>query len=183
LGNPGKKYEATRHNIAWQILDFLQVSKDLSWENKFKGQYASCIANGIKTHFLKPMTFMNLSGESVAAFINFYKINPEDILVVHDEIDLPFGTIAFKSGGGLAGHNGLKSISEKIGGQEFCRLRVGTGRPTRGSVTNWVLTEFQESEKQDLELVLENSAKALETYIQHGFEKAAKEFSKKNFLE
>lgn len=183
LGNPGKQYEATKHNVAWLILDYLGISQELSWVNKFKGSYSSNLSDGIKTHFLKPATFMNLSGESVVAMINFFKIDLGDLLVVHDDIDLPFGTIGFKRGGGLSGHNGLKSIAEKTGSKDFCRLRVGIGRPARGSVSNWVLTEFEDNEKQDLDLVLGNTARALETYLQHGFEKAANEFSKKNFLE
>ena len=115
LGNYGTKYESTRHNIGWDIFEYLSFKDRLIWKEKFKGVFASHSVNGVKYHFLKPQTYMNLSGESVAPLCSFFKVKIEDILVLHDELDLPFGTVAFKKGGGLAGHNGLKSTTRRAG--------------------------------------------------------------------
>ncbi len=110
LGNPGVKYHHSRHNIGWDVFEELSFSNQLKWNEKFKGLYTVYNNGAEKIYFLKPQTFMNLSGESVQPLMAFFKIPIENILVIHDELDLPFGTIAFKKGGGLAGHNGLTSI-------------------------------------------------------------------------
>jgi len=182
LGNPGAKYHHTRHNIGWDTFEELTFSGELKWNEKFKGQF-SIYSNGLdKVYFLKPQTFMNLSGESVQPLMSFYKITIDNILVVHDELDLPFGTIAFKKGGGLAGHNGLKSITEKLGSQEFKRLRIGIGRPIHGDVSNWVLSGYTGEDKDFFSQYLKAAAKALEEYIKLGFDKAATTYSKKKII-
>jgi PTH1 family peptidyl-tRNA hydrolase len=178
LGNPGLEYDGTRHNVAWDVLDKLSFFSDLNWRDKFKGLYADKSISGEKFHFLKPMTFMNLSGQSVLALTSFFKVVPENILVIHDELDLPLGTIAYKKGGGLAGHNGLKSISESIGTKDFCRLRVGIGRPPRGSVSSWVLSRFSSDELITLNRVLEEVSSSLDLYFRDGFSKAASKYSR-----
>ncbi|MBL7664113.1 MAG: aminoacyl-tRNA hydrolase [Bacteriovoracaceae bacterium] len=183
LGNPGAQYELTRHNVAWLVMDSMKELDNANWKNKFKGEYTEIELKGNKCVFLKPQTFMNLSGESVQPLCAFYKITPSEILVVHDEVDLPFGQVGFKKGGGLAGHNGLKSIAQQLGTQDFLRLRVGVGRPVHGEVKNWVLTIFPKSEDHLLGKVLQGSADAIAHAIEFGFEKAASKFSKKNFLE
>jgi PTH1 family peptidyl-tRNA hydrolase len=142
LGNPGTKYQHTRHNIGWDVFEELSFAHDLKWVDKFKGLYSVYNNEADKIYFLKPQTFMNLSGESVQPLMNFFKIPLENTLVVHDELDLPFGTIAFKKGGGLAGHNGLKSIAASLGTQDFRRVRMGIGRPVHGDVSNWVLSGY-----------------------------------------
>lgn len=180
VGNPGHEYELTRHNIAWLAMDNLKFNEDLLWKDKFKGIWASMDLKGDKKYFLKPQTYMNLSGESVQPMAHFFKIEPKEILVVQDEIDLPYGEITFKSGGGLAGHNGLKSIAQKLGTQDFLRLRLGVGRPQRGSVSDWVLKSFKSDELDDLGLFLTESAKAIEYALEFGYHKAASKFSKKN---
>ncbi|MFA6237164.1 MAG: aminoacyl-tRNA hydrolase [Bacteriovorax sp.] len=182
LGNPGSKYHNSRHNIGWDLFEGLSFFKDLKWNDKFKGQYAVHNCDSGKIYFLKPQTYMNLSGESVQPLINFFKIDVENILVVHDELDLPFGTIAFKKGGGLAGHNGLKSITEKLGTQDFKRLRVGIGRPVHGDVSNWVLSGYEGEDKLFFRAYLEGAATALEQYINMGFDKAATNYSKKKIV-
>lgn len=181
LGNPGAEYELTRHNIGWLVLDSCELLDGKFWKDKFKGIYTDASVNGEKVYFLKPQTFMNLSGESVWPLCQFFKITPQEILVLHDELDLPFGQIQFKKGGGLAGHNGLKSMAKSLGNQEFYRMRIGIGRPQHGSVSNWVLGRFPDSQDIELGLVLKNSAQALDAFLKQGM-KAANKFNKKDFL-
>lgn len=184
LGNPGSKYHHTRHNIGWDVFEELSFANDLKWQDKFKGQYSVHSTNNDseKIYLLKPQTYMNLSGESVLPLMNFFKISIENILVVHDELDLPFGTIAFKKGGGLAGHNGLKSIAGVLGSQEFRRVRLGIGRPIHGDVSNWVLSGYTGEDKDFLRPYLKGSALALEEYIKNGFDKSATIYSKKKIV-
>lgn len=180
LGNPGSQYASTRHNAGWMVLDRASREYSLNWKNKFKGEYSDYSINGDKVYFLKPHTYMNLSGESVVDAITFFKIKIQDVLVVHDELDLPFGTIAFKKGGGHAGHNGLRSIGELSGSLEFQRLRVGIGRPERGAVSNWVLSPFSTDEKIQLDSFIDLAFDSLNCYVKNGFEKASSQYSKKS---
>jgi PTH1 family peptidyl-tRNA hydrolase len=182
LGNPGIKYQHSRHNIGWDVFEELSFSNELKWTDKFKGQYAVHNCEEGKIYLLKPQTFMNLSGESVIPLMQFFKIQPENILVIHDELDLPFGTIAFKNGGGLAGHNGLKSITLHLGNQDFKRVRMGIGRPVHGDVSNWVLSGYTGEDKDFFRPFLQGTAKALEEYIKLGFDKAATTYSKKKIV-
>ena len=182
LGNPGSEYRNTRHNIAWETFEKFSFFGELRWLQKNKGLCAIKEIEGEKVIFLMPQTFMNLSGESVAPFVNFYKIPLEDILVVHDELDLDFGTVAFKDGGGLAGHNGLKSIAQCLGNQAFKRFRLGIGRPVHGSVSNWVLSGYHGEDKEFIGNYLEESAKGIETFIEKGFQSAARSYSKKKLI-
>jgi PTH1 family peptidyl-tRNA hydrolase len=182
VGNPGLEYERTRHNIAWMLMEQFSFSADLFWKEKFKGLYSSKSINNNKAHFLKPLTFMNLSGESTAPASKFFKIDTQSILVIHDELDLPYGTIAFKKGGGLAGHNGLKSIAAQLGNQNFLRLRMGIGRPERGSVSSYVLSAFSKDEDMYLDDVLKAGANAVELYIKEGFDKASRTYNKKSII-
>jgi PTH1 family peptidyl-tRNA hydrolase len=182
LGNYGSKYHHTRHNIGWDSLEALSFKSDLHWNEKFKGHYAIYQASGEKVYFLKPQTYMNLSGESVLPLMQFFKISVDNILVVHDELDLPYGTIAFKKGGGLAGHNGLKSIAGVLGTQDFKRVRLGIGRPVHGDVSNWVLSGYTGEEKDFFPHYLKGCAEALEDYIKNGFDKAATTYSKKKIV-
>lgn len=182
LGNPGNEYSQTRHNIGFMVLDFLEKKYSLNWKEKFKGVYAQISLGDEKIYFLKPLTFMNLSGESVAALCSFFKIGISDILVVYDDIELPFGTLVFKKGGGLAGHNGLKSMVAQMGSQDFLRLRMGVGRPVHGDVADYVLSKFSSEEKMALPNILEGASKAVITFLESGFEKAASEYSRKDYL-
>jgi peptidyl-tRNA hydrolase, PTH1 family len=183
LGNPGQEYEFTRHNIGWLVLDEIKYAKDGFWKKKFKGDYTDLSVKGEKKYLLKPLTFMNLSGESVIELSNFFKVHPSEILVIHDELDLAFGQVAFKKGGGLAGHNGLKSIAKCLGTQDFYRMRVGIGRPEKGDVSSWVLSSFYNVSDTEVEIVINASAEALEVALEQGFQKASQKYSKKNFLE
>jgi PTH1 family peptidyl-tRNA hydrolase len=185
LGNYGKKYEHTRHNIGWDVFEELSFASDLRWQEKFKGHYAvyqNTQMSNDKIYFLKPQTYMNLSGESVQPLMAFFKINLDNILVLHDELDLPFGTIAFKKGGGLAGHNGLKSITASLGSQDFKRVRIGIGRPVHGDVSNWVLSGYTGEDLDFFRPYLKGTADAIEEYIKVGFDKAATTYSKKKIV-
>lgn len=180
LGNPGQEYESTRHNIGQMVFDHLSYTVDLAWQKKFRGLYSCKSINQEMVHFLKPLTYMNLSGESVLPASQFFKILPAEILVIHDELDLPFGQVAFKKGGGLAGHNGLKSIAKCLNNQEFLRMRLGISRPEREPVHSWVLSNFSAQEKITLGNFLKSVATALEVSLSDNFEKAAALYSKKN---
>lgn len=147
LGNQGREYSDNRHNAAWIFLDSLNLTGGLNWKKGFKGQWA----NHNSMFLLKPETYMNRSGESVVEIMNFYKIGMDEILVIHDELELPFGFLSIKDGGGLGGHNGLRSIKEKLGSADFFRLRIGIGRPPHDNVSAWVLSDFSDEERQLLE--------------------------------
>ena len=164
LGNPGKQYEKTRHNVAWMIEPHL--SFDIMWQKKFKGMFASLIRKGQTLYLLKPLTYMNESGQSVAAAAAFFKIAVPEILVVHDEVELQFGLADIKYGGGLAGHNGLKSICSSIGSQDFVRFRIGIGRPSRGNVSNHVLSVFSPEEIDIVHTMMKNAALAVYRFTQ-----------------
>lgn len=179
LGNPGNEYANTRHNVAWMVLEHLKFSSSLVWREKFKGLFAT----ENDAIFLKPQTYMNLSGESVVPAAQFYKVDPKEILVVHDELDLPYGTVAFKRGGGSAGHNGLKSISALLGTPDYARLRVGIGKPNVGSVSNWVLSPFSSDEQIQLTDYLDATAAAVELYLTQGYDKAASRYSRKALIQ
>ena len=183
LGNPGMEYELTRHNIAWTLIDTHPDLQSNMWKTKFKGEYTDFNGPSGKIYILNPLTYMNLSGESVQPLCQFFKINIEEILVIQDELDLAFGQIHFKKGGGLAGHNGLKSISSTMGSQEFYRMRIGIGRPERGSVSSWVLSKFPVSQNIELEIVMRQANEALNFLLKEGFKKASNTYNKKNFLD
>lgn len=182
LGNPGPEYELNRHNIGWLTIDNFQDLHTASWKNKFKGIYVDPTVNGEKVYFLKPQTYYNVAGESVQALMHFFKITPDELLVVHDDLDLEFGQLQVRKGGGLAGNNGLKSITQSLGTQEFGRLRVGIGRPKHGSVSSWVLSNFPIEQNTELEIVLTKAAEALDCCLKHGLQKASNQFNRKNFL-
>lgn len=142
LGNPGDKYAATRHNAGAWLVEILarQAGTELRPEKKFLGLYAKVLLEGQELHLLEPTTFMNRSGAAVAALCQFYKIAPDELLVAHDELDLPPGTARYKQGGGHGGHNGLRDIVSALGDKGFNRLRIGIGHPGDSrQVTNYVL--------------------------------------------
>ena len=178
LGNPGTKYEMTRHNIGFLIADKVaqKLNTDIS-KDKFKGKFNKVAYNNEDIILLKPMTFMNLSGESVLPASKFFKVDTKDILVIHDELDIEFGKIKFKKGGGFAGHNGLKSIGSSLSRQEFNRLRVGIGRPAgRISVADYVLQKFSGEEEAELDDLIEKSAEAVIFYLENGILETMNQF-------
>jgi len=149
LGNPGKQYDQTRHNIGFEVIDALsdQFSIPLN-QSKFKGMYGVGLHNGEKVLLLKPLTYMNLSGESIRAVMDYYQIELEDLLVIYDDLDLPVGKIRLRQKGSPGGHNGIKSTVAHLGTQEFNRIRIGIDRPTPGmSVPDYVLGRFRPEER------------------------------------
>ena len=165
LGNPGKEYELTRHNYARRLLDALPDSSSIPWKEKFHGKVGDWGIGTAKSRFLVPGTFMNVSGKAVAAAAGFHKVAPANLLIVHDDLELPFGQYAWRLGGGLAGHNGLKSVRDSIGTADFRRLRLGIGRPARGSVQSWVLGRFSVEEESVLPMILSAAAGELEDIL------------------
>jgi len=166
LGNPGKEYEQTRHNAGFQVLDRWARSRTMIWQQKFKGEWAALDAGGRKVYLLRPLTFMNLVGESARALGDFFKIAPETWLAVHDDIDLPFGEVRFQTGGGLGGHNGLRSLKQHLATDRFHRLRLGVGRPAQGDVASFVLGRFKADEEIELDRGLDKAVVVLEQALE-----------------
>jgi len=183
LGNPGSKYRDTRHNIGFMSADCFLDANGLPWKEKFNGEYSTFTYKGEKGYLLKPMTYMNLSGDSVQKAAQFFKVECENILVVHDELDLPFGCVELKKGGGLAGHNGLKSIAERMATRDFLRLRLGIGRPVHGDVSNFVLSNFSNEEQINLNEYINGTKSVLEQVVENGFGKVASKYKKKLLIE
>ena len=178
LGNPGRKYERTRHNLGWLVLDELARRHGGSWRSKFSGSFAEVRLGDLRLGLLKPETYMNESGRAVGEAARFYKVEPEGLLVVHDDVDLEPGRLQARAGGGLAGHNGLRSLAQHLGSQEFERLRIGVGRPGRGdprSISDWVLSGF--APEDDLESLIAKAADAVETIAAEGLEPAQAHFN------
>lgn len=161
LGNPGAKYEATRHNAGFWFVDFLarNAGSKLRLEAKFHGEVGKVSFADRDVWLLKPNTFMNRSGQAVRAVAHFYQIEIPDILVAHDELDIPAGALKVKQGGGHAGHNGLRDIIDQLGGNEFMRLRIGISRPsTSGDVTNYVLDAPSKAERDAIDTAIKAAA-------------------------
>jgi len=156
LGNPGKQYDLTRHNVGFMAVDILSDRHNALWSfnSKFDAEIASCVIDHQKIILCKPSTFMNLSGKSVLAMMSFYKIAPGSMIVIHDDIDIDLGKVKYKIGGSNAGHRGLRSIDQSVG-KEYHRVRIGVGRPEddRMDVADFVLSRFKVSEQQ---IVLDN---------------------------
>jgi PTH1 family peptidyl-tRNA hydrolase len=205
LGNPGPEYQRNRHNAGRLLAAKLPFCSSLNWQKKYKGLYAALEARALegqgldsesaalpaKFHFLMPETFMNLSGESVSAAASFFKIKPEEILVVHDELELAQGILSLKFGGGLGGHNGLRSMKACFGTADFWRLRIGIGRPdgrapgeggppgSGKGVFDWVLSNFSAAEEEALAPVLETGAEVLVKALALGPEALLPEWKKR----
>jgi PTH1 family peptidyl-tRNA hydrolase len=178
LGNPGREYARHRHNVGWMVVDELARRHDASWKGKFSGRLAELRLDGHRVALLKPETFMNESGRSVAEAVRFYKLEPDAVLVVHDEGDLDLGRLQARKGGGLAGHNGLRSIAQQLKTPEFMRLRVGVGRPGRGDrrpLADYVLSDFEPAE--DAETLVTRAADAVETLDAEGLDGAQARFN------
>jgi PTH1 family peptidyl-tRNA hydrolase len=180
LGNPGDRYRATRHNVGFRVLEQLAERWGRpAFRSKFAGELATVESRGKhgpeKHYLLKPQTYMNVSGDSVQPAMAFFRLSPADLLVVHDELDLPFGRLLLKSGGGSGGHNGLKSITARLGTDAYKRLRVGIGRPPadfRGDVADFVLQAFPPPEDAALIELLDRASDAVEMLLDEGMEAA-----------
>jgi PTH1 family peptidyl-tRNA hydrolase len=178
LGNPGAEYEQTRHNAGFWLVDQLAHGA-LKRETRFAALAAKIRISGSEVWLLEPQTFMNRSGQSVGALARFYKINPDEILVAHDELDLPPGAAKLKKGGSSGGHNGLKDISAALGTQDYWRLRIGIGHPRemnlQQAVVDFVLHRPRKEEQNLIDIAIENSLKIMPFLIEGQFEKAMME--------
>lgn len=160
LGNIGEKYQLTRHNIGFLVID--EITKNLNTSNINKSNFKSDLFKSGYNLFSKPKTYMNNSGEAVQAIKEYYKIDMGNIIVIHDDLDLPFGTVKFKIGGGHGGHNGLRSIDSHIG-KDYIRVRIGIGKPQdRADVVNYVLSNFSKEELNKLEDIISHTIKAID---------------------
>lgn len=184
LGNPGPKYQWTRHNAGFLFLDRLAYLENIAITRKnFSSLAGECNHAGNRLILLKPQTFMNLSGQAVMQALQFYKLPISQLIVVHDELDLPFGTVRLKQGGGHGGHNGLRSIMEQLGKGDFIRLRVGIGRPPHGDTVNYVLGNIPPDQMEILPRVLDGGMEMVEMALAEGLPKAMSLFNNRNFLE
>lgn len=177
LGNPGREYEQHRHNVGFMVVDALARALKASFtQHKFDAELATATLAGDKVLLLKPQTFMNLSGTALGGAARFYKVPAADVLVVHDELDLPFGKLALKQGGGSGGHNGLNSIRESWGEDSYGRLRFGIGKPdgpnAKERVVGHVLGDFNGEERQALPALLDRAVAAAQAWGAQGMAKA-----------
>lgn len=185
LGNPGREYEATRHNLGFRVIDALarRAHIDLS-STKFSAESGQGMLEGHKVLLLKPQTYMNLSGQSVGPAAHFYKIAPENLVVIHDDLDLALGRLQLRQGGGTGGHNGLKSIVQCLGSSDFVRLRVGIGKPqgpdAGQKVVGHVLSKFDAGEAGQIDEAVASAARAVETCLCQGLAKAMNAFNRRS---
>ena len=180
LGNPGREHADTRHNVGFMVGDELVRRRGASYRAKFSGDLAELRLDGLRLAVLKPQTYMNESGRSVGAAVRFFKVPPEALLVVHDEVDLEPGRLQVRSGGGLAGHNGLRSVAQHVKTSDFLRVRVGVGRPERGDprpVADFVLSPF--APELDVEGLVGRAADAVEAVAGEGIEAAQQRFNER----
>lgn len=180
LGNPDDKYKFTRHNAGFMALDYLkyQWDFDFKFESKFNAELAKINHNGQSLIMLKPFTYMNLSGQSVIAVMNFYKISKEDVLIIYDDIAMPLGKIRFRAKGSDGGHNGIKSVIKVFGGDNsFDRLKIGIGPQPNLPSEVFVLQNFTDSQLLELKTVFKNVQSAVETYLESGLQAAQTTFN------
>ncbi|RXK11598.1 aminoacyl-tRNA hydrolase [Halarcobacter mediterraneus] len=177
LGNIGEKYQLTRHNVGFLVID--EITKNLQTTNINKSNFKAEVSKTSNNLFVKPNTYMNNSGQAVVAIKDYYKIDIENIIVIHDDLDLPFGTVKFKIGGGHGGHNGLKSIDSCIG-KEYIRVRIGIGKPQdKNEVVNYVLSNFSKEELNKLEGIISHTIKAIEALQSESIDEVKTKFTLK----
>lgn len=179
LGNPGKKYERTRHNVGFEVIDKCQERLKIELnQSKFKGAFGFTRVGSEKVFLLKPLTYMNLSGEAIAPLMNYFKIDKEDLLVVYDDLDLPPGKIRLRQKGSHGGHNGIRSIIQQLGTDQFNRIRIGIGRPDPGiAVPDYVLGSFAPNDRQNIDESVERASKAVEAWVEKDFLKVMNDFN------
>ncbi len=183
LGNPGERYRNTRHNIGFMVAE--RLNERLSGgqaQAKFSGLWSDCISDGRKIGILRPQTYMNKSGNSVNQAINWFKLDLDQIIVIYDDLDLPFGEVRLRRKGSAAGHNGLSSIMQQTGSQELQRLRVGIGRPSHGDTVSYVLNRFSKEEEPELPAVIDHAVDAVLAWIEHDMDEAMGRFNGVNVL-
>ncbi len=169
LGNPGKDYKNTRHNVGFLVLDNYLNTSD--WKEKFNALYHEERINGEKVIFVKPLTYMNLSGDAVVKFVNYYDVNIDDILVIHDDLDLPFSTYKLKKDSSAGGHNGIKSIINRLNSQVFARLKVGVSHDRSVDTKDYVLGNFSKEETEKFNEMQNTFNKIMESFIKDGIDR------------
>ncbi len=184
LGNPGEKYEKTRHNVGFMVVDRLASNSGATMANHLRWRAHVAKVSGFGATLIKPQTFMNESGQSVGAALRFYKLKPEQVIVVYDDVSIPFGSLRFRMAGSAGGHNGVKSIIAHLGSDRFPRLKIGIGNAndgarneTQNSMTGHVLGKFSTSETNELENTLATAAEAVQFSLSEGVEAAANAFN------
>jgi PTH1 family peptidyl-tRNA hydrolase len=183
LGNPGPKYLWTRHNAGFIVLDELARRSGIPVSRKtFSGLFGEGTWHDNRLYLLKPQTFMNLSGRSVNPALNFNQLTLKDLIVIHDDLDIPFGRVKVKVGGGHAGHNGLRSLMQEMGSGDFTRIRIGIGRPVRGDAADYVLSPFSKDEQTRLPQLLDGIIELLELLLAEGTLKAMALFNNRDLL-
>ncbi len=181
LGNPGVRYQMSRHNIGFQVVDRLaKINHILISTRRFKSLYGTGQIDAQEVVLVKPMTFMNLSGEAVKKSVNLFHVGMEDLIVIHDDLDLSFGRVRFKQRGGDGGHQGVRSIIESLGGNNFLRLKVGIGRPPKGmDPAEYVLNDFDQIEQPRLDEIVSLGAGAITVLLSEGLQTAMNRYQKK----
>jgi peptidyl-tRNA hydrolase, PTH1 family len=173
LGNPGPRYANNRHNVGYQFVDSLAQTYGLaSSRQQFHAHVTDGRIAGQRVLLAKPLTFMNLSGNAVGSLMHFYKLTPADLMVIYDDLDLPLGRARLRPGGGSGGHKGMASIIERVGAQEFARLRIGIGRPQSGEPADYVLKNFTVDERIELERTFERAREALVVWMNGDIDQA-----------
>lgn len=166
LGNPGQKYDKTKHNTGFMTMDHYLDEKDLSLDkDKFEGHWTKQKINGEDVILLEPQTYMNESGRSVSQVANFFKVDPEDILIIQDDMDMPIGKIRIRANGKSGGHNGIKSIIRDLGTEKFNRLKIGIRHPKNATVVSWVLTPFNDEQQKLMDDAFDTSVKIIDDFI------------------
>ena len=177
LGNPGKEYIYTRHNVGYLVLD--SYNKDEKWKEKFQALYIEKRIDGEKIIFVKPLTYMNLSGNSVQQFVSYYDIKIEDILIIHDDLDLPFGKYKLKKDSSAGGHNGIKSIINRLNSNGFCRLKIGISNNKSIDTKDYVLGSFSKEEMDSLNKSLDTYNKIINCFIKEGIDRTMNIYNSK----
>ena len=180
LGNPGRQYEGTRHNIGFMVADALAQKADLQWRSssRFEAHYSKGVVARRQVVLVKPQTYMNLSGQAVQALAHFYGVETGQIVAVHDDVDLEPGRLKVKSGGGDGGHKGIRSMAGTLGSPVFFRVRCGIGRPEVGDVTNYVLHAFSDEEAEQLENQIVRASRAVSCLMTRGLRDAMNRFNR-----
>ena len=177
LGNPGLDYEETRHNVGFLLLDQWCKQRGLKVKSRFRGKFAEDRMGEEKILLLKPQTYMNLSGMAVAELVGFYQLDPQDVLIIHDDIDLPLGKLRLRAQGGSGGHNGLRSIQTHLGTTEYWRLKIGVGRPADDDVAGHVLSSFGRAEKGEIDEAVFKGMQVLELWLTGEADQAMNQFN------
>ncbi len=177
LGNPGEIYKITRHNIGFMVID--HYINDNDWKTKWNSLYYEKTINNEKVIFIKPLTYMNLSGNAVAEYVNFYKLNLSDILIIQDDLDLKIGTYRLKNNSSDGGHNGIKSIIDKLGTKNFTRLKIGISKDIKGNTKEYVLGKFSQEEMDTLDKLFPLFDEIITSFILNGIEKTMNKYNGK----